>query len=37
MSDDEAPLVGTLRFVFVLGATFLVLWLGMYTLLRSRW
>jgi hypothetical protein len=37
MRDDEAPLVGTLRFVFVLGATFLVLWLGMYVLLRSRW
>jgi hypothetical protein len=37
MRDEEAPLVGTLRFVFVLGAAFLVLWLGMYVLLRSRW
>jgi hypothetical protein len=37
MRDDEAPLVGTLRFVFVLGAAFFVLWLGMYVLLRSRW
>ncbi len=37
MRDEEAPLVGTLRFVFVLGGTFLVLWLGMYVLLRSRW
>jgi hypothetical protein len=37
VSDDEAPLVGTLRFVFVLGISFSVLWLGMYALLRSRW
>jgi hypothetical protein len=33
----DAPLVGTLRFVFVMGAAFVVLWLGMYTLLRVRW
>jgi hypothetical protein len=37
VSDDEAPLVGTLRFVFVLGIAFLILWVGMYVLLRSRW
>lgn len=38
MNDkEEAPLVGTLRFVFVLGATFFVLWIGMYLLLRGRW
>jgi hypothetical protein len=37
MKDDEAPLVGTLRFVFVLGITFAILWLGMYALLRGRW
>ena len=33
----EAPLVGTLRFVFVMGVTFLVLWLGMFWLLKERW
>jgi hypothetical protein len=40
MSDREerdAPLVGTLRFVFVMGASFAVLWLGVYWLLRDRW
>jgi hypothetical protein len=37
VKHDEAPLVGTLRFVFVLGVAFLVLWLGMYLLLRGRW
>jgi len=37
MKDPEAPLIGTLRFVFVLGVTFTVLWLGMYALLRGRW
>ncbi|MBV8345079.1 MAG: cytochrome c oxidase subunit 2A [Candidatus Eremiobacteraeota bacterium] len=37
MNDDEAPLIGTLRFVFVLGLTFIVGWLGMYALLRVRW
>ena len=36
-SQQEAPLVGTLRFVFVMGVTFAVLWLGMYLLLRERW
>ncbi len=37
MKDDEVPLIGTLRFVFVLGVTFAVLWLGMYALLKGRW
>jgi hypothetical protein len=37
VNDGEAPLIGTLRFVFVLGVTFLVLWLGMYLLLKGRW
>ena len=35
--DKDAPLIGTLRFVFVMGATFAVLWLGMLLLLRDRW
>jgi hypothetical protein len=35
--DDEAPLIGTLRFVFVMGAAFFVAWLAMYALLRGRW
>jgi hypothetical protein len=38
MNDDrEAPLVGTLRFVFVMGATFLVLWFAMFLLMEARW
>jgi hypothetical protein len=37
VKDEEVPLVGTLRFVFVMGVTFLILWLGMYSLLRVRW
>lgn len=37
MKNGDAPLIGTLRFVFVMGATFALLWLGMYALLRGRW
>jgi hypothetical protein len=37
MKSDDAPLVGTLRFVLVMGASFFVLWLAMYALLRHRW
>lgn len=37
MKSDDAPLIGTLRFVFVMGVTFAVLWLAMYALLRVRW
>ena len=36
-SHQEAPLIGTLRFVFVMGLTFAALWLGLYVLLRERW
>jgi hypothetical protein len=34
---QDAPLIGTLRFVFVMGSAFALLWLGMYVLLRVRW
>jgi len=37
VKTDEAPLIGTLRFVLVMGVTFAVLWFGMYVLLRERW
>jgi hypothetical protein len=37
VKHDEAPLIGTLRFVFVLGVAIAILWLGMYALLRGRW
>jgi hypothetical protein len=37
VKPDEAPLTGTLRFVFVMGAAFAIAWLGMYALLRARW
>jgi hypothetical protein len=35
--DRDAPLIGTLRFVFTMGIAFAVLWIGMYLLLRGRW
>jgi hypothetical protein len=37
VKTDEAPLIGTLRFVFVMGASFAVLWFLMYLLMRERW
>ncbi len=37
MKRDEAPLIGTLRFVLVMGGAFAVFWLLMYLLLRERW
>ena len=36
-NEEDAPLVGTLRFVFVMGISFALLWLGMYLLLLVRW
>jgi hypothetical protein len=36
-NGHDAPLIGTLRFVMVMGATFAVLWLGMFLLLKGRW
>jgi len=36
-SEEDAPLVGTLRFVFVMGAAFAVAWVAMYLLMRLRW
>jgi hypothetical protein len=35
--SEDAPLTGTLRFVFVMGICFAILWIGMYVLLRGRW
>ena len=35
--QNEAPLTGTLRFVFVMGIVFAALWFGMFLLLKSRW
>ena len=40
MKDDDggdAPLIGTLRFVFVMGIAFAILWFGMFVLLARRW
>lgn len=37
MKNEEPQLIGTLRFVFVMGAAFLICWLAMYALLRVRW
>ncbi len=36
-NGGDAPLVGTLRFVIVMGITFAVLWFGMLWLLKERW
>lgn len=36
-SQHEVPLVGTLRFVLVMGAAFAVLWFALFLLLRERW
>jgi hypothetical protein len=33
----DEPLPGTLKFVFVMGAGFLVAWFLMFVLLKSRW
>ena len=33
----DEPLPGTLRFVFVMGAGFAVLWFLMFLLLKARW
>jgi hypothetical protein len=37
VKSDDAPLIGTLRFVFVMGLAFAVCWLAMYAVLRVRW
>jgi hypothetical protein len=36
-NEGEAPLVGTLRFVFVMGIVYAILWFGMFWLLKDRW
>ncbi len=33
----DAPLIGTLRFVLVMGVAFALLWFGMFALLKGRW
>lgn len=33
----DAPLIGTLRFVFVMGIAFAIAWFGMFLLLKDRW
>ena len=35
--EAEAPLVGTLRFVFVMGICFAIMWAGFFLLLKERW
>jgi hypothetical protein len=34
---QKEPLPATLTFVFLMGAVFLVLWFGMFLLLKERW
>ena len=38
-NDDsgDAPLVGTLRFVFIMGISFAILWFVLFALLARRW
>lgn len=33
----DEPLPATLTFVLVMGATFIVLWFGLFVLLKDRW
>lgn len=33
----DAPLVGTLRFVLVMGISFAILWFVLFWLLKDRW
>jgi hypothetical protein len=33
----DGPLPATLTFVLVMGVTFVVLWFGMFALLKARW
>jgi hypothetical protein len=37
VAQRDLPLTGTLRFVFVMGAAFLVGWFAMFMLLKERW
>jgi len=39
MKDDDAdaPLVGTLRFVMVMGVSFVLLWFVLFALMKGRW
>lgn len=37
MRSEEPELIGTLRFVLVMGTAFALAWFGMYALLRGRW
>ena len=35
--EPEEPLPATLTFVLLIGVTFLVLWFGIFMLLKERW
>ena len=35
--EKDPPLPGTLRFVFVMGISFLIGWFGLFLLLKERW
>ncbi len=34
---EETPLPATLTFVLLMGATFVILWFGVFMLLKERW
>lgn len=36
-SEADTPLPATLTFVFLMGVTFLILWFGVFMLLKARW
>ncbi|HEY9085855.1 MAG TPA: hypothetical protein VIN40_08000 [Candidatus Tyrphobacter sp.] len=36
-NDGDAPLVGTFRFVIVMGVSFALLWFALLWLLKERW
>jgi len=35
--EPDTPLPATLTFVFLMGVTFLILWFGVFMLLKARW
>lgn len=37
VETEETPLPATLTFVFLIGVTFVILWFGVFALLKERW
>lgn len=37
LDEKDPPLIGTLKFVAIMGAVFLIAWFGLFALLKERW